>query len=413
MNEKFDIIVSLYRSLGCPKVEGNSFEYEGALSEESELLLDELRSHPDGLNYVSLFDPGDIKTGFEIQLPAGDEGKFYTNLDELVSRSPCVSKGELPTRFYLIDDNWCSTDTTTLMKVDVLRDVCDLIKCLSRLAISVDDESSPYYNNLFFAIPGSDGTSPKTFVVKTKVVPEMLEARLNHLALIRALVDDKHEGKLHIEERRMIFQLALSDILSKETHSNNSFVAVVSSWGDLISEYWQNLQSYVHGFAFDKIRTEIASAELDFSTRLSSALSDIGGKLLALPVSLAALPYLSAEISSFPFVLICMALFMVTIIMLSMVLNQILIVSRLSSSFDVVFEQFRNKIKSPGYPRSLSSVVNQTVAHVERQQKLLRIVFLIFLLISLVPAICAFYVLNDRFSWVSYIVEFVFSSSYC
>lgn len=400
----FDVVIELYRRSGRPPIKNGSFEYSGPSDDYFISIVERAKNLSDKYGYIEVHARDVSHVDFEFSLPGGGQSAFYRNIDELIERFSRVSKGALPDSFYLIEENWSPFDGEPNKDLDRLRDVCCLINWLSKLSISVDDTSSPYYNNIFFAIPSADGKTPKTFVVKTKITPEMIRFDLRHVKLIEALVDQKHEGKLHIEERKMIFQLSLADVLSQHAVESESLLIIVKYWDQIVHGYWKNLQSYVHGFSFEKIRVEVANAEVEYSTKLSSSLGDIAGKLLALPVSLAALPYLSKSEDGFQFFIISLGLFMVSVIIFCMIINQWIVISRLRASFDVVFEQLREKIS--GYPKGLRKVLTKTLSNIDRQSRLLRFTLIIFVVISLTPFIGVLYLANERYSLLSMTLGF-------
>ncbi|MGE6776315.1 hypothetical protein ACQKFL_01565 [Vreelandella titanicae] len=415
-----DVVVKLYRKLDRPIIDGDVFEYSGEIDESISSLIDEAEALPEGFGRIEIQSRNESFVDFEFFLPSGGEAAFCQSFDDLIERFPSVSKGILPCNFYIVGEDWAPFDGEVSDKYERLKGVCSLIQCLSSLAISVDATSSPYYDNLFFAVASSDSGKPKTFVLKTKVNVDMLEVDVKHIKVLKTLVDDKYEGKLHIEERKMIFKSSLGDVLSLESVGSDSFLYLIKNWDDMIHNYWKSLQAYVYGFSFDKIRTEIASAEIEYCTKLSSSLSEIAGKLLALPLSLAALPILSKTEERFDFIAISLGLLIVTVVILCMVVNQWFVASRLKSSFDTMFEQF--KIKLDGYPRSLRDLLNKTLNVVHRQGKLLNKIFFIFSLISLVPMLGVFYLSETKYSlfsvlygmlhsWFSSLTSFISSLS--
>lgn len=399
----FDTVISLYRKLGRPQIEDDAFEYVGEIDDSVNLLIHELRSLPEP--YGRLVVSSNVKgvVDLEFFLPSGGDAAFCNNFSELIDKFPCISKGIVPKDFYIIENDWSPFDKQVTVEFDRLKNICLLIRCLSVLAISVDSTSSPYYNNLFFAVSSGAEGKPKTFVVKTKVMPEMLELDLVHINILKTLVDSNYDGKLHIEERKMIFKSSLADVLSLENIGSESFLSLIKSWDDMIHSYWRNLQAYVYGFSFDKIRTEIAGAEVEYCTKLSSSLSEIAGKLLALPVSLAALPFLSKSEEVFDFVIISIGLLIVTIVILCMVINQWFVASRLKSSFGLVFEHFSFKLS--GYPKSIRELLKKTLKVVYRQGRLLNVIFSLFFIISFVPIVGALYLSEEKFEFITKVLN--------
>ncbi|QNI03595.1 hypothetical protein HXW73_12045 [Halomonas sp. SH5A2] len=399
----FDAVVSLYRKLDRPIIEDDVFEYSGEISETISALIKEVQELPEAFGRIEINNRRGSFVDLEYFLPSGGEAAFCNSFSELINRFPSISKGVVPENFYIVEEDWTPFDRVELIKYDRLKNICSLINYLSFLAVSVDSTSSPYYNNLFFAASSGEDGKPKTFVVKTKLFVEMLDFDIKHVNVLKTLVDKKHEGKLHIEERRMIFKSSLADVLSLESVGSDTFLSLIESWDNMIHSYWKNLQSYVYGFSFDKIRTEIAGAEIEYCTRLSSSLSEIAGKLLALPVSLAALPFLSKSQEKFDFLIISIGLTIVTVVILCMVLNQWFVASRLKSSFDLVFEQFSFKLS--GYPKSIRGLLDKTLKVVYRQGILLNVIFFIFLVLSFVPVVGALYLAEEKFEFISNVYD--------
>jgi membrane protein implicated in regulation of membrane protease activity len=120
---------------------------------------------------------------------------------------------------------------------------------------------------------------------------------------------------------------------------------------------------------------------------LGGVLGDIAGKLLALPVSLVAIIALEQTSSNFAFWIGCLALFVVSIIYLTVLYNQNLQVTRLKGSFDLAFSPFFSKIDT--YPKALRDALSQRESGVGRQVKVLSWTFTLFYFIAALPAIGA------------------------
>lgn len=62
---------------------------------------------------------------------------------------------------------------------------------------------------------------------------------------------------------------------------------MVTHWKNFVAEYHRDLGTYLSGFAFHKAKTEVAEAQLKIADEFSKVLTDITGKLLGIPVTLA------------------------------------------------------------------------------------------------------------------------------
>ncbi|WP_339545415.1 hypothetical protein [Pseudomonas sp. RA_35y_Pfl2_P32] len=136
------------------------------------------------------------------------------------------------------------------------------------------------------------------------------------------------------------------------------------------------------------MRREVAQAEIDYGTKLSGVLGDIAGKMLALPISLAGLIALEKSTSSFESFILVLGLAVVSVILLAVLHNQILQTKRLLHSFDVIFDDFKEKIKT--YPLKLQSLLRITINQVDKQGRTLAMTFRLLKALSLLPIIGAF-----------------------
>ena len=67
-----------------------------------------------------------------------------------------------------------------------------------------------------------------------------------------------------------------------------AFEKIILNWPEVIDEYQKNLASYMSGFAFNKVRKQIANAQIEIAEKLANIISSIMGKALAVPISMLA-----------------------------------------------------------------------------------------------------------------------------
>jgi hypothetical protein len=128
----------------------------------------------------------------------------------------------------------------------------------------------------------------------------------------------------------------------------------------------------------------LAQAEIDYGTKLSGVLGDIAGKMLALPVSFDGWVVLNNSTSAFEGFVLVFGLIVVSLVLLAILHNQILQADRLLHSFNVVFDDFKDKIKT--YPPKLQVLLRITIEQVEKQGHTLRRTFQLLQLLALLPA---------------------------
>lgn len=181
--------------------------------------------------------------------------------------------------------------------------------------------------------------------------------------------------------------MAIASVIEKFESEPNHFLVVIREWNEILATYRANLQTYVYSFSFEKVRRELAQAEIDYGAKLSGVLGDIAGKMLALPVSFAGWVLLNNTTSAFEGFVLVLGLIVVSLVLLSILHNQMLQTNRLLHSFNVVFDDFKDKIKT--YPPKLQRLLKITIKQVEKQGCTLRRTFLLLQLLSLFPAIGA------------------------
>lgn len=383
----FRNVVALYRAFGCPAIEAGVIRYEGATTPEIIAAVDACRALEPAYGKVehSSIEAGHIE--FDFRLPSNEAGRFFDSVEELIRLNSSINRGVFPNNIFIVNENWSDVDGTDLEKIKEIKRVCRLVKLLADLAVGVDKESNPDCYNLFFALPPDGARLPRTFLLSTLIEPDVLQYEIHHLNLLEEILNKKNENKAHLTERKLMFRLAVADIVERFEHEANVFTAIVREWKSVLSLYRTNLQTYVYGFSFEKVRREVAQAEIDYGSKLSSVLGDIAGKLLALPLSLAALIALDKAESGLEQFIIFLGMVLVSSVLLAILHNQQLQVDRLLHSFNVVFDEFKSKIAT--YPQKLQKLLNITINQVDRQGLALTRTFRFLQFLSFIPALGA------------------------
>lgn len=273
------------------------------------------------------------------------------------------------------------------------------------LAIGVDKDSSPDTYNLFFALPPDGAKPPRTFLLPTTVDDHVIGHELRHLSLLEEILNRKNENKAHLSERKLMMRMAIASIIEKFESEQNQFFIVVREWNDILATYRANLQTYVYSFSFEKARRELAQAEIEYGTKLSGVLGDIAGKMLALPISFAGWVALNSSTSYFERFVLVFGLIVVSLILLTILHNQALQTNRLLHSFNVVFDDFKDKIKT--YPPKLQRLLKTTIEQVDMQGRTLRRTFLLLQGLSMLPGAGAtlLVMIKYRTSFMSIIIH--------
>ncbi|AZE21278.1 hypothetical protein [Pseudomonas chlororaphis] len=220
-------------------------------------------------------------------------------------------------------------------------------------------------------------------MLPTQVDDKILGHELRHLSLLEEILNSKNENKAHLSERKLMIRMAVASVIEKFENEPNLLLVVVREWREVLANYRANLQTYVYSFSFEKVRRELAQAEIDYGTKLSGVLGDIAGKMLALPISLAGLVVLNNTSSPFEGFILVLGLAVVSVVLFAILHNQTLQTDRLLHSFNVVFDDFKDKIKT--YPPKLQGLLRITIGQVERQGRTLSNTFRLLKVLSLLP----------------------------
>ncbi|MEX5606854.1 hypothetical protein ABFV58_02365 [Pseudomonas protegens] len=395
----FNHIVELYRMIGCPNLSSaGAFTYSGTPDEPLDALIKSVANLPSSYGEMKYYRVKAGVTSFEFVPVSSGENSFFSDFPTLVRKTPSLGCGNALANFYIISENWSSTESILNAQNEKILKICKLIKDLAKVAVSEHMQPSSY--SLVFSTSSGSNKPPKTMVVQTKISPEVLDIDVKKTSLIGSLASEENKGRIHLEERRAILNGAICEALDTlpENHPNR-FVALLERWDLILDSYWQNFQIYIHSFSFEKVRKEFAQAELDYGTKLSSAFSDIAGKMLALPISLIALITLHKATSTVEIVVTSLGLMMASIILIGILLNQLLNIQRLNSSLSISFENLTRSMKT--YPRNLQKLINNAKQNIDHQKFVVRTTIVVFAILSFVPFLGALIFLMENYaqSW--------------
>jgi len=289
-------IVQLYRTCDRPPLEGAYFACSADYSTTKHLvekIRHEKTARFDDLSVdgVDIFDDDlpehGTQVNFRLVLPAGSASKFHNNLSCFLADTPQISRGELPRNYYLVEENYYSEDQETPQKVDVLGRICRLIVGLSELAHYHDGKLNSGCHRLVFIQPAK-GPGIKPMELETNVSMAVIDAAMElDPKLVEDLSNSSATNDPHHSAKVGVFGTCLATFIASRPSSEDGFTFLVKHWKNFIAEYHRDLGTYLSGFAFHKAKTEVAEAQLKIADEFSKVLTDITGKLLGIPVTLA------------------------------------------------------------------------------------------------------------------------------
>lgn len=383
----FTKVVQLYRALGRPSVIHNSFSYEGGLTAEQIEIIKEVCEIPGHFGYFQTNRLIGSNYDIEYSLPASEHGAFFSSVKDFINLTPSLNFGVVPSQFYIVDLDYYSCDSSQPMIIDQIHSLCRFIRALSELAAEGGVAQLDFANdNRLLFVLAADGKSPaKTLTVPIRVNVDLLGSNLAHSRILELIVSNATKNGIHMEERRAIMRMAIAEILSPVDDSDTMFKVLVVQWRKVLSKYHHNLLAFINQYSFEKVRKEIATAQVEHATKLSAVLGDIGAKLLALPVSFAAIVLLRKASTVEEFWVIFAGMITVSIIFVGLLLNQWFQVERIRNSFDLVFGQYDDN----AFPKKLRTPIANAKANIARQYAVLLVTFIVFGLLAAVPAVAA------------------------
>lgn len=356
-------VVDLYRACGRPDLDESVFSCKADYPVVKPLLSAIINSgyaRPeslivDGSDYLDDELPRDgdcIK--FSLRVSRRDSRTFHRDIKSLLSSDPKISRGEIPEEFYLVEEDYYSGDKNLNARIESLKKVCGLIQALSELAHYHDEKPSSGYLRLVFLQLDTEKFT-KTIEVETKITVEILDLA-NHISfdLVDGLVSTTSMDDPHYSAKVGVFTTCLAAFLGNQSHQNK-FEYLIRNWDQFRIDYHRDLSTYLSGFAFHKVKREIAKTEFEIAEQYSNILSDMTGKLLGLPISLGAIFALHKSESVIEQTLLFLAVLITSVILYRTVDNQTRQFQRIKKSKELVISAIEGKKEH--YPDDLAKAI--------------------------------------------------------
>lgn len=385
---KLKNFVTFYRLNNKPSFCGNkTVELDCDCSEENVDLIKAMAV--DGIDIVSIcidgddiepdnLEPGSMAIELELQIPTNGEFDAYSSLSEMIEDAKTLLVGEYPSEFYIIDDDFYSSEQMELpSKYQNLFNICSIINGLGELAHYHDAKEHDGMSNNFVFLDESEIITSKPVIMKPAITIDLLNGPILDVALIESFHDPKEKVSPTVGKEKALFRVSIIEFVGQLKHFSQRelFVYLVANWPDFLKCYQRNLETYLSGFSFHKARKEVADEEFKVAEQYSKVLGDIAGKLFGLPVSFVALLGLfkSDVTFSIEFV-VFISLVTASWLMSNLVKNQMGQLNRIDHAKGIAFDALENQKSS--YPVDLQSKLSEVVTALnneyQRLDKLLR-----------------------------------------
>lgn len=348
------IAVELFRLSGRPAFDGEKFSATIKYSTKIKKLLERIFNvgfqagsldeiEVDGQTIYELSDlpeDGNILS-YTFKVAQRNANRFYKNKSEFVKINT-LKKGIMPDFFYIVENDYCSSDSEKPNFVKKIEDICELIDNLSKLAHFHDikkDSKGTFYRLVFILHSESKSTS---IVIETNISEDILNGEQINIELIKSLINIESSGDIHYIEKINTFRNTIIEYVNK---NGDSFSALVENWNSICNLYTNNLAAYMSAFSFHKARKEVVDAELEYSEKFSKIISEISNKALAISISLAGSIAIFKLSTNADWIITFLGVIVTAVISSAMIISQQKQLDRIVHSKEILFTQIKTRIK--------------------------------------------------------------------
>ncbi|EQB4330070.1 hypothetical protein ACYJ2D_000019 [Providencia stuartii] len=371
-------IVNLYREADCPAWNNRRFKISVSYCVSIHNLISELYDSPINILDEVVFD-GEFYSPSEnlnipttwshVELtcipPSRSENKFYSNIDDLLS-TDSVKKGTLPNSYYIVDMNYCSNDNVKPNEILKLEGLCIFINQLSALAHYHDSRDSDDSYKIVF-INNNDNGKSTSAILNIELTKDLIYVDNTDYSILEYFDNPQSKNTPHYHEKLGIFRNTIVEFVCE---NKVSFQDLVKNWDDFNKLYQDNLATYLNNFSFHKARKEVAEAETNFAEKLSKITSDIAGKVLSIPISMAAAIAILKLNNMMEVSLAVISIVITSIFIHFILLNQYKQLNRVIHAKDLVFRPFENDEKA--YPSELLTDILDALKNLNKNQEFVK-----------------------------------------
>ncbi|MCF5849080.1 hypothetical protein K3H53_17550 [Aeromonas veronii] len=368
-------VVAIYRACNRPPVCNSVFEGAFAISDETRIHFEALRiatstesnngygrlkwatasNGDDRLDDSRELIDGEI-INISYRLASSSSEKFYNDVPSILT-SPIRMSLKLPDSFYILDrDIFFSSDSDTQESAEIcqLQKICTLVQSLSKLAHYHDAKIIDDKNKLVFL--STEDKTPHPVVLDIELTDDIMNANLDDLSLLTSILSSDAVLDPHYQPRKSILYSSIYEFV-KGMEPKAAFKKLSENWTAFAEIYQNNLGTYLSGFAFHKVRKEIAEAEIKIAEQLSKITSDLIGKLFSIPVSLAAIVAMLHKDSSLLIsLLLVLGLLIAAILVVGVIINQSAQLESVKHSKNMMDQSFEGNKNN--YPEKLKKDID-------------------------------------------------------
>lgn len=346
-------IVNLYRQCGKPDFrDSSSASCEILCNEEIRLLINNIyqqkdnifdlikcNESPQSLPLQPFVNSQNIK--FTLNPPIiGGYKRFFKDINDLITNHTGVKKGKLPDSFYLLKNDYLTTEENEPEKLQQLKQVCRWIIFLKQALPHTEERKDSYLFVLLTEDKKSKGF--KKHLIESRFTVDQLRS-LDGLESFEEMITN---ADLHCSERLAVVRNALEELLSKRPIINQRLGDILSEFEVFKQLYQDNYETYINGFSLKDFKKEVIEKHEEFASKIESSLSDVINKGLVIPVSIATIGAMIKDNDLENSLIVSFAVLLISIFMWRLVQQHLGKLKDIELALNEIFERFKEKEES-------------------------------------------------------------------
>jgi hypothetical protein len=278
----FNSIVELCRHAKDKHVAGSDLIITAARSVDSVAWVESIESGPwdhtlrvadvDTTRPVSAL-PEQAEFVFIVHGMVSSTQVIANNIEMLLLYNQGEFLGKAPADYYLIEEDYASWEMTANESLLAYQRTIKIISFLKNIADVTQAKANTAGEAIFFATRKI--VMPLHYDAKSLVsVPSDAE-----ISSFRDELFQEH----HKTARQDIFKRVITRFFDQELESDR-FAEFMRRFREIKLAYDADLDLYISGFSFDKVKEEFERKKLDFVVKVNATSSDVMNKLIAIPV---------------------------------------------------------------------------------------------------------------------------------
>tara|TARA_R110001583_G_scaffold194100_1_gene364282 strand:+ start:21905 stop:23164 length:1260 start_codon:yes stop_codon:yes gene_type:complete len=334
---------------------------------------------------IEELSPSSCSVEVIFRIASSGDAHIYKDINNYLEMNKSLSRGDCSSEYYILDEDYFSEENKDDLRFLKIQKLCEVIKGLAELAHYHDLKSDSDKLSLVFVSDGElSRTKPVILVAQLK--PNMLELPEIKTTILSSLLEGDHNP--HKLQEQGTFRASIVEFFGNNSNdTSKNFEEIIKHWNEFTLLFNRNFETYISGFAFHKAKQEVIDAELSSAEQFSKIIGELTGKLLGIPLSLAAIIGVVKTESVVEQILIVLGILLASYIISETLHNQKRQFKRISNASSLTFAELNSKKNT--YPSDLCIYITKAVKMLEKSKKSLARTLYFFNLLSWVPPIIA------------------------